>query len=121
LCEHSSEVEFDTDEIVVREGDAGDALYIVIDGVLAVERGEIVVAQLGPGEAFGELAILDGEPRQATVRAQKPTRLLRLPRDTFDKALAEHPEIGLGLVLGLVKWLRQGKSAPRSTLRQTMV
>jgi len=71
------------------------------------------VAQLGRGQAFGELALVDGLPRQATVRSEKPSRFLCLPRDTFDEAMTEHPEIGLGLVRGLVRWLRQGDDIRR--------
>jgi hypothetical protein len=108
LAVRSREVEHQAGDVVVAVGDPGDALYVVMRGVVTVEREGKVVAQLGRGQAFGELALIDGRPRQATVHSEKPSRLLRLPRDTFDDAMAEHPEIGLGLVRGLVRWLRQG-------------
>ncbi len=116
LAAHAEEVELAANAVIVREGEPGDALYIVMEGELAVERDERVVAELGPGESFGELALLDGEPRQATVRTRRSSRVLRLPRDTFEAALAAHPEIGLGLVLGLVKWLRQGRATARTSM-----
>jgi hypothetical protein len=113
LAVRSREVEHEANEIVVEAGEPADALYVVLKGVLTVEREGKVVAQLGRGQAFGELALVDGLPRQATVRSEKPSRLLRLPRDTFDEAMTEHPEIGLGLVRGLVRWLRQGDDIRR--------
>lgn len=113
LAIRSSEIEHESDQVVVSVGDPGDALFVVMKGVVTVEREGKVVAQLGRGQAFGELALVDGLPRQATVRSEKPSRLLRLPRDTFDEAMIEHPEIGLGLVRGLVRWLRQGEGIQR--------
>lgn len=113
LAVRSREIEHEANEIVVAAGEPADALYVVLKGVLTVEREGKVVAQLGRGQAFGELALVDGLPRQATVRSEKPSRLLRLPRDTFDEAMTEHPEIGLGLVRGLVRWLRQGDDIRR--------
>lgn len=115
LAVRSAEIEVASGEAVVAEGDPGDALFVVMSGVVTIEREGKVVAQLGSGQAFGELALVDGLPRQATVQAEKACALLRLPRDTFDAALAEHPEIGLGLVRGLVRWLRQGEEMPRTT------
>jgi hypothetical protein len=113
LAVRSREVDHAAGDVVVAVGDPGDALYVVMRGVLTVERAGKVVAQLGRGQAFGELALIDGRPRQATVRSEKPSRLLLLPRDTFDQAMTEHPEIGLGLVRGLVRWLRQGDGIHR--------
>lgn len=113
LAVRANEIELDRGGIVVTEGDPGDALFVVMSGVVTVEREGKVVAQLGAGQAFGELALVDGLPRLATVKTEARSRLLRLPRDTFDAALAEYPEIGLGLVRGLVRWLRQGDDAPR--------
>ncbi len=115
LAVRSSEVEAKKGEVVVAEGDPGDALFVVMSGVVTIEREGKVVAQVGSGQAFGELALVDGLPRQATVKAEKESLFLRLPRDTFDAALAEHPEIGLGLTRGLVRWLRQGEEMPRTT------
>jgi hypothetical protein len=115
LAVRSAEIDVDKGQVVVAEGDPGDALYVVMSGVVTIEREGKVVAQLGAGQAFGELALVDGLPRQATVKAEKKSLLLRLPRDTFDAALAEHPEIGLGLTRGLVRWLRQGEEMPRTT------
>jgi CRP-like cAMP-binding protein len=117
LAVRAGEVEVVPGEVVVAEGTPGDALFVVISGAVAVERDCALVAELGPGQAFGELALLDGLPRQATVRSTRSTRLLRLPRDTFDSALAENPEIGLGLVRGLVRWLRQGDDPRHGTRR----
>ena len=115
LAVRSAEIEVAKGDAVVAEGDPGDALFVVMSGVVTIEREGKVVAQLGAGQAFGELALVDGLPRQATVKAEKKSILLRLPRDTFDAALAEHPEIGLGLTRGLVRWLRQGEEMPRTT------
>ncbi|MEO8701900.1 MAG: cyclic nucleotide-binding domain-containing protein [Kofleriaceae bacterium] len=120
LADRAGEVAFDPGHVVVREGEPGDALFVVMGGTVVVERGDQKVAELGPGAAFGELALLDGEPRQATVKTRTRVRLLRLPRATFDQALATHPEIGLGLVLGLVRWLRQNASQ-RETMRDSLV
>ncbi|HUS66660.1 MAG TPA: cyclic nucleotide-binding domain-containing protein, partial [Kofleriaceae bacterium] len=113
LAVRANEIELAKGETVVAEGDPGDALFVVMNGVVAVEREGKVVAQLGAGQAFGELALVDGLPRVASVKTEAKSKLLRLPRDTFDAALAEYPEIGLGLVRGLVRWLRQGDDVPR--------
>jgi transcriptional regulator with AAA-type ATPase domain/polyferredoxin len=81
---------------VFREGDAGDSLYIVMDGRVSVfstndEGGETMLTELGPGESFGEMALLAGEPRSASVRASEGTRLLRLMKNEFDRLLQEQP------------------------------
>ncbi|HKE20235.1 MAG TPA: cyclic nucleotide-binding domain-containing protein [Kofleriaceae bacterium] len=113
LAVRSREIDHAAGDVIVAGGDPGDALYVVMRGVVTVEREGKVVAQLGRGQAFGELALIDGLPRQATVKSEKASRLLRLPRATFDEAMDEHPEIGLGLVRGLVRWLRQGDGIHR--------
>jgi hypothetical protein len=121
LADRTDEVAFAADETVVREGEVGDVLFVVMAGSVVVERDGRKVAELGPGAAFGELALLDGEPRHATVRTRTKARMLRLPRAMFDQALAAHPEMGLGLVLGLVRWLRQNAPAQRASMRDSLV
>jgi CRP-like cAMP-binding protein len=85
------------DEIVFREGEEGDALYIVIRGKVDVIEGGGVdchsLAELGPGQAFGEMALLGGGPRTATIRAVMPTELLAIRREDFLRLMAQDSQL----------------------------
>ena len=107
LAERVDQIEYRAGAVVVDEGEPGDALFIIANGALTVAREDKEVATLSVGQSFGELALVDGHDRQATVRATKPSTLLRLPREPFFEALSSHPEIGLGLLRGLATWLRK--------------
>ncbi|HEU4598974.1 MAG TPA: Crp/Fnr family transcriptional regulator [Solirubrobacterales bacterium] len=96
---------------VFHEGDDSDACYIVRDGSFRVTREHsdgraITLATLGPGEIFGELAMLDGDKRSASAEALTDGDLLALPANDVRSLLARHPEISLKLVAGLVRRLR---------------
>lgn len=96
---------------VFHEGDDSDACYIVKDGSFRVTREHsdgraITLATLGPGEIFGELAMLDGDQRSASAEALTDGDLLALPANDVRALLARHPEISLKLVAGLVRRLR---------------
>lgn len=82
-------------EIVFKAGDPGDALYIVASGGVEVLQpdGQSVLATLGPGQAFGEMALLSDGTRTATVRAKLASDLLMLGDKDFDELLAQHSEI----------------------------
>jgi CRP-like cAMP-binding protein len=73
---------------VVREGDEGDEFYVIVDGVHHVTVDGEPVAELGPGSFFGEMALLDGGERVATVTAMTDAELLVLHRDEFNEMLA---------------------------------
>ncbi len=73
---------------VVTQGDAGDGFYVLVSGQAAVERDGVVVAQLRAGDHFGEVALLEGARRNATVRAVTRARLLRVDHDTFHALVA---------------------------------
>ena len=73
---------------LVREGETGDELFILIDGTARVIRGGRIVDQLGPGDFFGELALLDPAPRNATVTATSEFDLLVVGRAQFETVLA---------------------------------
>ena len=75
-------------EILVREGDVGDAFFVVGAGRCEVTRAGTEIRVLGPNEHFGEIALLADVPRTATVRALTPTRVFRLERAGFDQLLA---------------------------------
>jgi CRP-like cAMP-binding protein len=81
------------DETLFHEGDAGTSLYMIERGAIGVTRGGKQVAVLGAGETVGEIAIVTGLPRVATIIALEPTDLLLLPKHAFDELLAASPEL----------------------------
>jgi len=96
---------------VFHEGDHSDACYIVRDGSFRVTREHsdgraITLATLGHGDIFGELAMLDGEVRSASVEALDDGELLALPAGEVRALLARHPEITVKLIAALVRRLR---------------
>jgi CRP/FNR family cyclic AMP-dependent transcriptional regulator len=102
-------------QFVFHQGDQGDRLYAVIDGlvkvVFATERGdEIVLNTLGSTDTFGETALLDGSPRSASIVAVEPTRLFSLSRDQTMALMADHPALideFLQMLGGLVRDLTE--------------
>jgi CRP-like cAMP-binding protein len=92
---------------VVREGARGDSFFIVLAGQARVETPDGHDHDLGPGDYFGELALLDGALRAATVTASEDLTTLRLSRAAFGKLLRDEPTIGVGLAKGLVAIVRE--------------
>src|SRR5512145_2912561 len=78
---------------VVREGATGEEFWMVLDGRLAVHRGGQEVAELGPGDFFGELAVLDPAPRDATIVSTTPVELLVIGRRRFWALMEGSPTI----------------------------
>src|SRR6201995_5154486 len=96
---------------VFHEGDSSDACYIVSEGSFRVTREHsdgraITLATLGPGEIFGELAMLDGDKRSASAESITDGTLMALPANDVRNLLSRNPEIALKLVAGLVRRLR---------------
>jgi CRP/FNR family cyclic AMP-dependent transcriptional regulator len=96
---------------VFHEGDHSDACYVVRSGDLRVTREHpdgraITLATLGPGDFFGELAMLDGQARSASVETLSDAQLLALPAADFRRLLAERPEISVKLIGALTRRLR---------------
>ncbi len=93
----TTEVMLPAGATLMAEGDPGDALYLVLDGTLAVTTrsgsAELPVTTVGPGTVQGEIAVLEGGARRATVRARTPARLLRIGRDDLFDVMAREPAI----------------------------
>ncbi|MGO9584101.1 MAG: MFS transporter [Acidimicrobiales bacterium] len=86
------EVDVPAGEAVVEEGMPGDRFYLIESGVAEVTKGGLVVNRLGPGDSFGEIALLRDVPRQATVRAIEDLTLFALEREVFLDAVTGHNE-----------------------------
>jgi diguanylate cyclase (GGDEF)-like protein len=99
-----------TGKEVVRIGDAGHSLYVVLEGTVVVvypsRSADVELARLGAGEFFGEMAILNEKPRSATVRAVGDVKLLRLEKEDFTRAVADHPQLALAIMASLAGRIR---------------
>ena len=97
---------------VCKEGEAGDAVFLLVKGKVRVftggdgERAERTLSELGPGAVIGEMAVFDAAPRSATVRAVERTRFLVVPGDEFKALLVERPEISTAIIAELVRRMR---------------
>jgi CRP-like cAMP-binding protein len=98
---------FESRDVLVREGDRGEEFFVIVDGKAEVSRGGRKVAVLGPGDFFGELALLDPAPRDATVTAVTPLEAVILGRRELTGLLAEVPSIARRLLVGMARRLRE--------------
>jgi signal transduction histidine kinase len=99
------------DEYLFREGDPGDSLYLILSGVVEVVRlaedgTEICLATLNTGKVIGELAIIDGGPRSASVRAKEPTELFAILRSDFLSLVGKSPQLLPDLLVELSSKMR---------------
>jgi CRP/FNR family cyclic AMP-dependent transcriptional regulator len=97
---------------IVRAGDSTDSLYILLSGRAKVtnfdeEGREIILAWLGPGEFFGEMGLVDGSPRSASVMAVEPCELLNISSDAFTRCMQDNFEVAQKLMQILVRRLRE--------------
>lgn len=96
--------------VVVRQGDPGNSFYLIDEGKVKVysvdpEGIETGFATLGPGESFGEMALLTGQPRSATVETLEKTRLTVVSRERFEAILKDYPSVSMKFVAQLSEWL----------------
>lgn len=100
-------------EWLFRQGEAGDRLYVVRSGRLRVvseDGGNRVLRLLGPGAVLGELAVLTGAPRSASVQAVRDAELLEIDGERFQELLQRSPELGAGLATALAAQIQRGGS-----------
>ncbi len=99
-------VSFDAGTSIVERGDPGDAMYVVTSGTAQVDVGGRY-HDLGPGEFFGEMAVVAGRARMATVRAPERVEALRIDADDFQGFVLDHPKVALSMLRSLVERLRE--------------
>jgi len=103
----SQEINFDDKEMFIKQGDDGDCLYLILQGKVSILVNDKVVAQLGEKSAVGEMAILDNEPRSASVVASGPVMALRIDQEDFQQLMGEKSEIAYGIIQVLIHRLRE--------------
>ncbi|MEI6205658.1 MAG: SLC13 family permease [Desulfuromonadales bacterium] len=107
LVPNFQQISLETDEVLFRQGDKGDALYIIVIGRVSIRKQldgeEHEVAVLSVGDCFGEMALLSGAPRSATVIALEPLTVLKLSQTRFNILLKKHPTLGSHLANLLAK------------------
>ncbi len=106
IAEIAEEYSYDNQDLIFNEGDMGDALYLIVSGRVKIHKGETILAELGERQCFGEIAILDSEPRSASVTALQPLLALRVKREDFGEIMQQKPEIAQGVIKVLCGRLR---------------
>lgn len=105
-------VDYPKGQKIFEKGDAGESMYIVVSGEVRVHDGERTLSLLGEREIFGELALLDPEPRSASVVTTRETKLFRLDGDLFTQLMAANVDIVRGVLHVLCERLRMTSAAP---------
>jgi CRP/FNR family transcriptional regulator, cyclic AMP receptor protein len=118
----SERVGFDDGKMIFRQGDPGDAAYLIIDGqadvVLEGPTGPLIVATLNPNEIVGEMAILCNAPRNATVRAKGRLVALRIAKDPFMRMVREFPTMAVSIMQELAHRVEANNNQLRAALSE---
>lgn len=112
IARASKEVSHKADTVIAREGERGIGLFLILEGECKVTIGGKTKAKLGPGDFFGEVALLDGGPRTATVATVTPVRLIGITGWVFRGLLMEHPSIALKTLEAVAGRLRNVSKEP---------
>lgn len=94
-------------ETIIEKGDQGNAVYIIAKGKVCIHDGDYVFTRQGTGQIFGEYALIDTQPRSATVTAEEETDLLVLESNDFYKIVASHNEVIKGILRVLINRVRE--------------
>lgn len=108
------DIDHDEGTVIAREGEPGIGLFVIADGTAEVTIGGAKKAALGPGDFFGEIALLDGGPRTATVTATSDVKLLGLTEWVFRGLMEEHPTIAVKTLQAMAGRLRNATKSATS-------
>ena len=107
VARRAEDVKVDAGKVLVTEGGAGSEFFVIVDGKARVTRRGKKVAELGPGQFFGDLALLDRAPRNATVVAETPMEVLVLGQREFAGVIDEVPTLAHKLLTSMAQRLRE--------------
>jgi len=106
LVDATTEMELREAKLLTQQGELGRHFVVIVSGEVEVVRDGNRIAVLGPGSFFGEMSLLDGRPRTATVTTLEPTHVLMLTTDAFNEVLATMPSVDRKLLTVLAERLR---------------
>ena len=106
LAERAEEIEFEPGRYIVAQGQVGTGFYLILRGSVRIVRGGDELGDLGPGEFFGEISVIDQEPRFANVVTLEPTRCLALASWDLVALLEENGKVALALLRVVTRRLR---------------
>ena len=119
LAEQSREVPFRKNAILMTEGDVGESMYLIASGLVKVfvsddDGKELVLYEQGAGAVIGDIALLDDEPRSASVATLENTVAVMISKSDFISVLESSPEMALGIIRSLTQRLRHATEGSRS-------
>lgn len=114
IAKEGKEMSYKPEDVIVGEKGVGVGFYLITGGKAEVRMGTKVLATLGKGQFFGEMSVIDGQPRSADVVAVEPTSCWVLPAWNFAGLVKTHPEVAMPMLKELVKRLRAAQSSPTS-------
>jgi CRP-like cAMP-binding protein len=111
LFDQASIVNHEAGHTIVKQGSGGVGFHLILDGEVKVVRGGKTINRLGPGKFFGEMTLIDDQPRSATVVAETPVESLTLSSWEFKPMVKNNPEMAWKLLVHLTGRLREEQSA----------
>ena len=109
IAEHADEISFREKEAIVKADQPGGTFFVIVEGEVKVMQGNRVIARAGPGEFFGEISLLDGGPRSATVIAATPVVAIRLFKSSFDRIVTQEPKVAAKILAVVARRLREAE------------
>ena len=107
LAQIATEQRYLKEEIIFQEGDVGDSMYIIIDGSVSVFNKKKKITTLKTGDCFGEMSLLDQEPRSSSIRAKNDIAVLKIDEQSFYELISSNIEITQGIMKVLSIRLRK--------------
>jgi CRP-like cAMP-binding protein len=109
LAEKADVVTFNERDPIVEEGQAGGTFFVLVEGEAKIVRGKRTIARVAPGEFFGEISLLDGGPRTASVIAVTPVTAIRIFKRSFDRLVSSDPSVATRMLSVVARRLREAE------------
>ena len=111
IGKHADQVQVERDRVLVQQGKTGREFIFIVEGKARIEKNGKVIRQLSGGDFFGEISLIDGEPRTSSVIAETDMTLLIVHKPSFDHLLEDIPGLQRKILISLCQYLRRAEKA----------